>query len=211
MAIDNDKHNDVIEKITSKRDGLIRERLYIRKKRQELAMRDREIDREIADCRAAARVFGLNIEFPPDEREELIRMRAVEHRLLHEAVHAANNPITITHTNKIDTTISARTNHVVPVELIKAQLTTKPEMPRVQDIVLDRLKKAGDKGSKAAPIQCYIKDTYNIDIHEKTVGMTLYRLSKEGRVRRNGHFWFFVPQTADTKNPDAGASGQTLS
>ena len=33
-------------------------------------------------------------------------------------------------------------------------------------------------------------------IHQKTVGMTLYRLSLTGHVRREGLDWYFVPQPA---------------
>ncbi|TQF29219.1 hypothetical protein [Bradyrhizobium sp. UNPA324] len=81
-------------------------------------------------------------------------------------------------------------------------LPAKRQMPTIQEILLERLQEAGDKGSKAAPLRDYIQQTYSIEIHEKTVGMTLYRLLRKGLVRREGHVWFFVPQTiADTKKP----------
>ena len=44
--------------------------------------------------------------------------------------------------------------------------------------------------------------------HEKTVGMTLYRLLREGHLRREGHNWFFLPPSAGTKNPGASPPGQ---
>lgn len=34
-----------------------------------------------------------------------------------------------------------------------------------------------------------------LSIHEKTIGMTLYRLSREGVIRRQGWDWFFVPES----------------
>lgn len=77
-------------------------------------------------------------------------------------------------------------------------------MPRMSDIVLDRLKAAGAKGSKAAPIQQYIENVYATKIHDKTVGMTLYRLARAGLVRRDGHTWFIVPETV---NPGVAAPG----
>jgi len=40
-----------------------------------------------------------------------------------------------------------------------------------------------------------------IKVHEKTVGMTLYRLSKDGMLRRDGWDWFFVPE--DERRPAA--------
>lgn len=33
-----------------------------------------------------------------------------------------------------------------------------------------------------------------IKTHEKTVGMTLYRLLREGKLRREGWDWFFIPE-----------------
>jgi hypothetical protein len=47
--------------------------------------------------------------------------------------------------------------------------------------------------------------------HEKTAGMTLYRLSVDGTASRDGHDWFFVPateaQSAEQDNPDGEPSG----
>jgi hypothetical protein len=82
-----------------------------------------------------------------------------------------------------------------------------PSRPTVAEIVLDRLKEAGDSGSKATPIRQYLRDRYQLEVHEKTVGMSLYRLLKKGLVRRDGRIWFFVPQTAETKNPGTPAPG----
>src|SRR5262245_40026650 len=65
--------NAAIAAIVAKRDALIGERGDLRRRRAELAVRDREIDRELADCRAAARLFGAKIEFPADEDEPVVR------------------------------------------------------------------------------------------------------------------------------------------
>ena len=78
-------------------------------------------------------------------------------------------------------------------------------MPRIADIIMDRLNIAGPSGSKSAGIRQFILDTYDADIHDKTVSMTLNRLLKEGLVRREGHIWFSA--SAEAKNPgddDAG-------
>lgn len=76
-----------------------------------------------------------------------------------------------------------------------------PKVPKVQDLLLERLQEAGEAGSKAAPMQQYIEDKYRIKLHDKTVGMTLYRMLTKGLVRRKGHTWFFVPPPAETKKP----------
>ena len=80
----------------------------------------------------------------------------------------------------------------------------KTEIPRVSDIVLDQLKAAGSAGSKAAPIQEFIERTYRAKIHDKTVGMTLYRLLHKGLVRREGHIWFIATGAV---NPGADTPG----
>lgn len=93
-------------------------------------------------------------------------------------------------------------------EVPAAESLPRPQIPKIQDILLQRLQEAGETGSKAAPLRQYIEDTYTIEIHEKTVGMTLYRLLRKGLVRREGHIWFFVPQEdAETKNPGVRAPG----
>jgi len=80
----------------------------------------------------------------------------------------------------------------------------KKEVPTINEMILDRLKVAGATGSKAAPIREWIKKTHNIEIHEKTVGMSLYRLLKKDRVRRDGHTWFIVEEAV---NPGAATPG----
>jgi hypothetical protein len=82
----------------------------------------------------------------------------------------------------------------------------KPIPSNIRDLVMEQLRQAGDAGIKVAPIKDYIA-AKGIEMHEKTVGMTLYRLSKDGFARRDGRTWFFVPLKEETKNPDAGASG----
>jgi hypothetical protein len=60
-------------------------------------------------------------------------------------------------------------------------------MPTVREIALAQLRIAGDAGTRAAAIRDYIAQTYHHQVHEKTVGMTLYRLLKLGLARREGH------------------------
>lgn len=90
-------------------------------------------------------------------------------------------------------------------EVITNEAAKKPPMPSIREIVVMRLRTAGETGERAKSIREYINSTYGVETHEKTVGMTLYRLLKEGLVRRDGHVWFFVPQTAETKNPGVSA------
>jgi hypothetical protein len=81
------------------------------------------------------------------------------------------------------------------------------DRPTIKELVLGRLKAAGAVGSKARPIREFIEKVYSTELHEKTVGMTLYRLSLDGLVRRKGQTWFIAPQAAETMNPGVGAPG----
>jgi hypothetical protein len=192
-----------IAAIVAKRDEILKERALIREQTAALSMRDRELDRELADCRAAARLFGAKIDFPADDSLEQVRY--IRNALAHVAPMrfaggGAATPLP---------TPSAKKNIAEPdptkVALAAIQEALNIGMPRVSDIVLDRLKKAGAKGSKASPIQSYIESTYGKKIHDKTVGMTLYRLAKDEMVRRDGHTWFI---TEKGMNPGAVTPGK---
>lgn len=76
----------------------------------------------------------------------------------------------------------------------------KPVPSNIRDLVVDRLREAGDAGTKVAPIKDFI-GLQGIEMHEKTVGMTLYRLAKEGLARRDGRIWFFVQPQDDAGGP----------
>lgn len=67
---------------------------------------------------------------------------------------------------------------------------------KIKDRVLEILKQAGPEGTKTALIREHLAMAFGIKTHEKTVGMTLYRLSQENPplVRRVGRIWFSVPQ-----------------
>jgi hypothetical protein len=77
----------------------------------------------------------------------------------------------------------------------------------VREMVLDRVRAAGGNGVKAAEIRAFLESAHKMDIHEKTVGMTLYRLLKQRLVGRKGHIWFIAPQRAETVNPGVAAPG----
>ena len=64
----------------------------------------------------------------------------------------------------------------------------------LRQIVLERLEAAGPNGSKAAAIRAYAKGIFQRDFTVKAVGMTLNRLAKEGRARREGRVWFRIQQ-----------------
>lgn len=78
----------------------------------------------------------------------------------------------------------------------------------VREIALNSLIEAGAGGTKAADIRAHIERLRGSTLHEKTVGMTLYRLSVDGLARRKGHTWFYVPPEQRTENPGGDTPGQ---
>jgi hypothetical protein len=59
-----------------------------------------------------------------------------------------------------------------------------------REIVLEYL--ADNPGAKSAELKTVIEEHLGREIHYKTPGMTLYRLTQENKVRREGHRWFAV-------------------
>lgn len=68
-------------------------------------------------------------------------------------------------------------NAVFPVNLRDA-LT-------IREIVLVKLREAGDKGLRVRDLRPHCGD-----VHEKTIGMSLYRLKKQGLCASVRHTWF---------------------
>jgi hypothetical protein len=77
----------------------------------------------------------------------------------------------------------------------------------VREFTLDALKTASNLGIKASDIRAAYEAARDVKLHDKTIGMTLYRLSKDNLARREGRTWFFVAPSAETKNPGVGAPG----
>jgi len=71
----------------------------------------------------------------------------------------------------------------------------------IREDVITHLKGAGSKGIKAAVIRHSIEAKLGRELHYKTIGMTLYRLSEKGLARRDGFTWFYVPHGDEKETP----------
>lgn len=185
MPFDDRAKKAAAQELMAKAKAFIEEKAENSKKIEDFAARNRAIDKEIADIRAAARVLDLGLDLPDDEGDR--------HQLfLNRVFHGPGVGRTVARSRLFDFFAGDEKQPPPPLE-----------MPKVSDLVLDRLKAAGGNGSKAAPIQEYIETTYNKKLHPKTVGMTLFRLQKQELVTRKGHVWFI----AEAVNPEAATSG----
>ncbi|MBA3526793.1 MAG: hypothetical protein H0T82_07730 [Sphingomonas sp.] len=70
----------------------------------------------------------------------------------------------------------------------------------IRTVILEYLHTAGEQGAKAAQVRQHLADAHGITVHEKTPGMTLYRLLKEGLVSRNGRTWYAKQVTENDEN-----------
>jgi len=69
----------------------------------------------------------------------------------------------------------------------------------IREHVIDAAKQAYPSPIRASGLRREL-EVKGIKIHEKTVGMTLYRLSRRGILRRDGWDWFFIPE-AERQTP----------
>ncbi len=223
------------ERIFARRDQLLAEQRSVKSQQSILAMRERAIDRELAECHAAAKFFNIELEVPVADREIAdlqgqlhhysIRAREAARRGDHAEAEELHQRIAVMQVRLRDAAarkdrdeaqgrllITTSLDESIPA---KESLITskKPNLPKMRDIALDRLREAGQAGQKAPAIQKYIESTYSVKIHDKTVGMTLYRLSKENLVHRSGQIWFYGPASERSEqlpeSPDALAPEPT--
>jgi hypothetical protein len=102
--------------------------------------------------------------------------------------------------------VDQSTSHLLPESQVAYQETQGSRFKRsaeltIREAVLDQLRIAGETGMKALTLRRVIEKTIGHSIHYKTVGMTLYRLSEKGLVRREKLIWFSVPDRHETKAP----------
>ena len=218
------------EKILTRHADLLRQQREVRERQRELVNRDHEIERELAECNAAAKFFDIVLDpFAKDqevvelrERVRMYQMRAADSRgrpewaaLIRRAGHYEMQLEALLEAKRAEV-------HSQPTPLKappgpEGGLENKRPRVRaikVRDLVLEQLREAGDAGGKTAKIRARIEAQHSTRLHEKTVGMTLYRLSQEHLVHRIGQTWFYGPQAeqllpATTESPGAAAPGDS--
>lgn len=183
--------------LKAKLSEILARKEHVDRQKMELAAAELEIDRDLADLRAAVRVLNVSLPIPIKADDRSSRNLLFHWLDRFEPAPPARIPPKPT----AQPALPLSQGPPAPVP------PSRPRPP-IKAIVLDRLKTAGDKGSKAAPIRIHIERVYGGEIHEKTVGMTLYRLAQNGIVRREGQTWFLVePKEAETGNPGAETPG----
>jgi len=180
----------VLQKILDERDQLLLARLKVRLMLAEIEARDRQLTRELLDRKAAGRVFQQNVAVPMNddayESRDALDAAMAELRGGLPWVPGESTP---TQPEQIDFDESDDTPRQSEAGV------------RISDLILEHLRQAGDKGTTANAIRSWLLNVHGISTHEKTPGMTLYRLSKQGSVTRNGRTWFLSSAPAEKGNP----------
>jgi hypothetical protein len=188
-----DANKIAVDALQQRAIELIAERKNVRRRLLGDSIRDQQIDRDLNGCVAGARALESELTLPPNTFANPPIQAQLNAFVQSRNAIAAAAP-------QLGPEFGLESGGPVD-EGDEAEL--QPEMPRSADIIVDRLTVAGTDGSKAAEIRRFILNTYDADIHEKTVGMTLYRLQKDGVVRRDGHVWFLGPPEVDEPAPVA--------
>lgn len=175
-----------VDRLQARARELIEDRDDVRRRLLEDSYRDAQIERDLTGCIAGARALGHEIDvsggivIPQPKQGYLGQLQNGRNLIAASYPHLrAEFGIQDDNAELSDTDVSS------------------PEMPRIAEIILDRLKAAGNDGSKADDIRRYIRRTYQSDIHEKTVSMTLNRMQTAGQVRRDGRLWFLAQAAND--------------
>ena len=196
-----DAKTDAIDRIVKKRDWLAVERLRLFRLQRAIDAYARRIDSELQECVEAGRVLGVKINLPIWENvwttsleKEMARVCAVSEWTRPEQAMQKSEYATLGFDDVLTFRIADTLKDCDRQEFRVRQDSWRPRRPTLRHLVLERLRSAGRKGSKAAPIRAHAKQFLERDFHVKAVGMTLNRLAKEGLARRKGHVWFPVGQ-----------------
>lgn len=149
-------------------------------------------------CGAFA-VFGFDVSKPGSGGFQRVR-NTVGSRAYLAALHAAGRPYGETATRDEDAGSPVTEDDSLHIQ----SDDEAAENGSVRELTLEQLKQAGVQGITAAAIRNHIETVRSTQLHYKTVGMTLYRLTQDGLARREGRTWFAVDKTT---NPGVGAPG----
>lgn len=137
---------------------------------EEIEKEKSTVSDKLQDCIKFATLFGFDL---PKEVDEYFDKK------MQENAHSAERP-----------------ESPPPIELLSIA-TGKPKT--VRELVLEAAQLAYPNAVKATALHNQLEEAGH-RLHDKTVGMTLYRLSQDGYVRRKGREWFFVPESERAEN-----------
>ena len=85
-----------------------------------------------------------------------------------------------------------------------AEATVIKRSVPIRTAILGYLEALGERGAKVGQVKKHLAEAYGITVHEKTPGMTLYRLLKDGLVRREGRTWYAKNEESEESEVRSG-------
>ncbi len=79
--------------------------------------------------------------------------------------------------------------------------TGLPKPKTIRELVLEEAKAVYPEPIRARTIREKLEALRGETLHEKTIGMTLYRLLKDGALRRNNWDWYYIPEDERLESP----------
>jgi hypothetical protein len=180
---------------------LARWEFYYNLKMEQVAIRDRaakkadEADKVLTECKKIA--FSLGFDRDAEDWDEKIEPFLSEAADLYHRVRPPNFP-PWDGEEKIES--DPNKEKQLKIETKSTKVVNDQPRPPIRQIIYKQLHSTGKKGMRASELRGYIEENYAGAIHEKTVGMTLYRMMKDGLVRREGHRWFLDARNANARN-----------
>jgi len=160
---------DFISVIVARYRALVQEWHRAEAQINQLKAHQQSLATQATDCFAASRVFGFDLN---DEFQKVFDAQLARPELA-----------------KIDR------DEAVPIAPppLKETAASKSKGTSIKNLILELAESAYPNAVKASGLRKQLEQR-GIMVHEKTVGMSLYRWARQGRVRRQGWEWFFVPE-----------------
>jgi hypothetical protein len=81
--------------------------------------------------------------------------------------------------------------------VVMASAVSRANPQPIREMVLEFAREASPKPVRASEVRKLVEQKRGAPIHEKTIGMTLYRLSRERLMRRDGWDWYFCGEVSE--------------
>jgi hypothetical protein len=198
-----------VQKILDDRDRLVLERVAVRAQLLEILRKDEILRRALRDLAAAGRVFNQIVAVPladSDYDSEAALKKAMEDL-------RRGKPWSPGQSRPHKKGPDGKYGPAEDIDALNSNQTaagdSTAETPRIRDRVLAYLEAKYPSGCLASELREHLLNSFGTETHEKTVGMTLYRLSKQGLVTRKGRTWFFAAEgTKDSAGDDRPLEGE---
>jgi hypothetical protein len=158
---------------------------------QHASSRSTEAAEVIRNARQALKLFGFTDE---DKLWDQVRASLGEEKYQGAFTEAAHfTPGTLERKSADDVLQGESQAGEETLTNVDVEPPMQAEDQNIKELVLRHLKDAGESGILASTIKDALR-AQGIAMHEKTVGMNLWRLSQDNLSRREGRTWFYIPR-----------------